>query len=506
MLDPAHPITDFFDHDSERVLRSLPAIERSSGRVSSLDTLYRNRGETGLRGARDGIFAPSIFGPEPERFGHIETLGVVHPCVYDRLVAVLGLDTPEIVAIARAEKALRDTTLVDNLLEAEDGDLTGPRGLAEAVRRRQPDHPLLPLLSISKIPVPPLAARPSRPSAEPEAVDPWIGPVNEAWLRVVEHAVRDTRLNELDAPPIVLASEAGALQRAVDEVYARTRRAEARLVPAMVKGRDEDIYAIAFAGPERIVIQRGSGVRVVDVSGGEIHRLPPSGCLLRGVIDGRFAVFHDYLRDHHPFSNDEGLWSDEFAGRDVANVFSPVSIIDVDAGAYLARAPANLPAAFIENDQPEELFLGGRDLREVGGDRPAVAAYTHDLRFATISGDATQIISLATGLTLVRPATTYPDQIEQSLDLTTGEVVEHDWDDQGGGGASAVAFSDGAWFTFDHYGVLCDHLGNEAIVIVPMASAAAFDPAGKRLALVVDDELVIVDRVTRAIVSRFPVP
>jgi hypothetical protein len=120
-----------------------------------------------------------------------------------------------------------------------------------------------------------------------------------------------------------------------------------------------------------------------------------------------------------------------------------------------------------------------------------------------VSGDSSQIISLATGLTLVRPAITYPDEIDMSLDLTTGEVVEHEWDDQGGGGGSAIAFSDGKWFTFDHYGVLCDHIGNEAIVIVPMASAAAFDPSGRRLALVVENEVVIIDRVARTIVSRF---
>jgi len=504
VLDPAHPITAFFDDDPDRVLASLPAIEHSSGKVSDRDTLYRKRGETELRGSRDGLFAANIFGPEPERFGHIETLGVVHPCVYPALVSVLQMDTPFIAAIARGEKLLRGDTVIDELLGSEDGDLTGPRGIAEAIRLRCPDHPLLPLLSITKIPVPPLAARPLHPSAGPEAIDAWIGPVNEAWLKVIEHASRDVRLHELETPRIILMSEAGALQRAVEEVYKRTRRARGLLVPAQVKGRDNDIVAIAFAGPERIVIQRGGGVRVVDVSGREIHAAPASGCHLRGVVDSRYAVFHEYRRDHWPFNNDDELWPQSFVESGTQNVIGEISVLDIHTGVYLERIPPNVPRTFVENGEPEELGSGGRSLDEVGGDRPQASAYTNDLRFALVSGDSSQIISLADGLTHVRPATTYPDEITESLDLTTGEVLEHEWDDQGGGGASAIAFTDGRWFTFDHYGVLGDHIGNEAIVIVPMASAAAFDPSGARLALVAGDELVIVERATRVIVTRFP--
>lgn len=54
MLDPAHPITPFFDHDPERVLGALAAIGQSGGKVSSRDTLYRAAGESQLRGYRDG--------------------------------------------------------------------------------------------------------------------------------------------------------------------------------------------------------------------------------------------------------------------------------------------------------------------------------------------------------------------------------------------------------------------------------------------------------------------
>ncbi|MFN0246851.1 MAG: hypothetical protein ACKV2T_08070 [Kofleriaceae bacterium] len=501
MLDPAHPITAFFDDNPERVLASLPAIEHSSGLVKNLDTLYRKAGEPELRGHRDGLFDPRIFA---NGFGHIETTGVVHPSIYPRLVEIMSIDTPEIQAIARGEKQWRDGKVMDDEYAKDESDLSGPHGIAEIVRRARPGHPLLPLCTITKIPVPPLAARPLHPSNAPEAIDAWIGPVNEAWLDVLRLARQDIRLHELDdTPQIILTNTSGRLQHALDRVYQRTRHADGWLVPPMVRGVDESVVAIVYAGPERIVIQRSNGVRVVDVSGREVHVAPPCGCILRGTIDNRYAVFHDFQRDLYPFNDEEGLWPPDIADH-MSRIAGPLSVLDVHVGAYLERAPTNMPRTFVENGEPEELFLGGRSLEELGGDRPVASAYTNDLRFAEVSGDSTQIISLATGLTFVRPATTYPDEIEKSLDLTTGEVVEHEWDDQGGGGASAVAFVDGRWFTFDHYGVLCDHIGNEAIVIVPMASAAAFDPAGTRLALVVGDELVIIDRVARAIVSRFP--
>jgi hypothetical protein len=504
VLDPAHPITAFFDDDPERVLASLGAIDASSGKLSSLDTLYRLAGEVGLRGHRDGLFAESIFGPEPDRFGHIETVGVVHPSVFPELVEALQIDTPMLVAIARGEKLLRGDRVIDGLIDLEEGDLTGPRGIAEAVRRVSPEHPLLPLCTITKIPVPPIAARPTRMGAGPEAVDPWIGPVNEAWLRLIEHAIRDARLIELDAPPIILANEAGLLQRAFDEVFVRTQRAEARLVPAMSRGVEEEVIALAFAGPERVVIQRGTGIRVVDVSGRELRRAAPSGCTLRGVIDEHLAVFHEIRRDLHPHwpEEEDGLWPTAFVEHGIRHVIGEISVLDVDTGEYLERAPASVPRTFVENDQPEELLLGERRL-DVGGDRPRAEAYTNDLRFAWIGGESTEVIALATGLTVARPASTFPDDVTVALDLASGEIIEHEWDDQGGGGACALAFAEGRWFVLDDYGVLRDHIGNDAIVLVPTPVAAAFDPSGARLAVCDGNEVIVIDRSTRAIVARF---
>src|SRR5687768_13760685 len=144
MLDPTHPISAFFSHDPNEVLASLPSIARSSGAVTEAEALERRVGETGLVGARNGVFANRIFG-EPGSFGHVRTAGVMHPSVFDSLPGLLGRDTPALVDVAEGRAALRGSELVPSSLDFEEDDLVGPRGLAEAVRRVAPDHPLLPL-------------------------------------------------------------------------------------------------------------------------------------------------------------------------------------------------------------------------------------------------------------------------------------------------------------------------------------------------------------------------
>jgi hypothetical protein len=71
------------------------------------------------------------------------------------------------------------------------------------------------------------------------------------------------------------------------------------------------------------------------------------------------------------------------------------------------------------------------------------------------------------------------------------------------GGACALAFAEGRWFVLDGYGVLHDHIGNDAIVLVPTPVAAAFDPSGTWLAVCDGNAVVVIDRSTREIVARF---
>jgi hypothetical protein len=85
-----------------------------------------------------------------------------------------------------------------------------------------PDHPLLGLCAVTKIPVPPIAPRSPRRRDRPELVDPWIGAENEAWQELVFRAQRHLRLRELGAPDVILAVEAVLVQRAFDSVFEMT--------------------------------------------------------------------------------------------------------------------------------------------------------------------------------------------------------------------------------------------------------------------------------------------
>lgn len=541
MLDPNHPISAFFDTDADRVLASLAHLDASSGKVTTTDTLMRPCGESELRAVRRGIFCQVIFGPQRSlecacgtlrgkacagetctrcgvlcgdpatravRFGHVETAGVVHPAVYGHLLEDLHHDTLALRAVACGEKALRGSKLVADLSELEDGDLMGPRGIAEALRRARPGHPLLPLCTVTKIPIPPPAARPLRQGSAPEQIDPWIGPVNEAWRSVIERAYLDLRLIELNAPPILTTNAAGALQRAFEAMLAETRTAEAKLVPSLRRGLDSDAVALAFAGPERLVIQRGDATRIVDVSGRALHVAPPAGCQLRGVAAQRFAVFHGLHNGIHPIMTDEvDVWpawyahDDDDGVRRITPTVDELSVLDVDAGAFLANVPEEVPRDYVYNDQPEELFVGTRKLR-VGNDRPTLFAYTHDLRFAWVGEESTEIIDRETGLPVVYPANA--GEATQGFALAKGEMcdVESDLDAKDTG--AAIAFTGGRWLVLWPQGVLTDHLGTDPLQLVPPPAAAAFDPGGERLAVIHDGEVVILDHRARKVVARFP--
>jgi hypothetical protein len=500
VLDPAHPISDFFHDAPERVLAALGHLEASRGAVTSTDTLFRKPGESQLRGYRNGIFWAHIFGDGG--FGHIETAPVIHPAAFRALAEVLELGHLELETIediACAKKALRGDEVIRDLLKVEDGDISGPRALAALVRHKQPDHPLLPLFELTRIPVPPVAARPMRTHDLPEAIDPWIGPLNEAWLELVHRANRDRQLLELEAPPIIRIHEAGMVQQALNEVYKRQRTLE--LVRPMQNGTEEGALAIAFAGPERLVVQYGDKTRVVDLDGRDLHVAPPAGCELRGVARGRYAVFHGFRGNTHPYLSDaEGLWPEGMSeDGTMLRIVGELSVLDVESGAFLATLPDGVPSTFAENGEPEELFLGGRAIR-VGGDRPRALAYTHDLRFLWVGDEMSEILERATGLPIVLPA--YPDEVGQALDLETGEIVD-DFEETSDGFGAAIAFLDGRWYCVWSHGVLADHLGTAPLALTPTPIGAAFDPSGTRLALLTESEVVILDHRARTVIARF---
>lgn len=126
------------------------------------------------------------------------------------------------------------------------------------------------------------------------------------------------------------------------------------------------------------------------------------------------------------------------------------------------------------------------------------------MRFAKVSGETSEIIDMRSGLTVVLSPTVYPDEVGQALDLASGEVVEHEWDDQGGGWGEAIGFADGRWFFVSDYGILHDHDSAEQLALVAVPRNVAFDGTCRRLALAHGgNDIVIVDRAARSVFARF---
>jgi hypothetical protein len=510
-------IADFYQQlDPERVLAALQRVSsQSSGAVTTTTLWSREPGEENLRGAESGIFAPEIFGGDPGRFGHVETAGVLHPAAFRTLQEEFGLTYPKIEAIARRELVLRGTraVLADDL---EDGDLTGPLAFAEALRRKVPDHPHLPLCAVTKIPVPPIAARAPRPGTRPELVDPWIGPENEAWQVLVFRAKRHLRLQELEAPEVILAAEALVLQQAFDAVFKITSSSYSWLFPPLTRAIDTEVKALAFAGDRRLLVQSGDRVRLVDHDGRELRSFEPANCTLRGVVHERYAVFQEIVEggQHPSFGADDTLWPSWFAHVDAegcAQVVDPilaVSVLDLETGKYLVERPSWLPSAFPENHEPEELFFDDRPLF-VGGDRPSAMSYSHDLRFVCVGDDLEMhILELESG----RPAAivAHVSRASHQLDLATGTFreLDPDLDVESTPNGSAIVFADGAWRLLNPDGILTDHLGRDPIQLVPSPFASAFSAAGGHLAVTYlrpDDsaEIAVLDLKARAVVARF---
>ncbi|MCY0986605.1 hypothetical protein OV203_05710 [Nannocystis sp. ILAH1] len=574
----------FFSADPEDAMRALLTLTgqanegaRSQGAVTSTETFYPVAREERMRAAQRGIFSEVIFGPvlddrcacgategqtsrgvtcprcgvlcdrsrlRDERWGHLEVANVVHPSVYWHLAGPLGIYVEDLRHVVGGKKALRpvdarersgrgvdvpeqkirwQVVLADDL---DDGDLIGPCGLAEALRRSDPEHPLLPLCTIAKVPVPPPGDRPLAPIDAPTQVTPWIGPLNETWLNLVERATRERRLLELDAPPPILRDESIQVQLAFEAVVRQTRRSYERLVPPLVRVpdglADSEARSIAFVGSERLIVQLRDRVSILDRAGNGLSVLPPAGTRLRGVVSGRFAVFEGFFGATHPTltSTDSGFGDDlvhvdnEGVTR-IAPILGEISVIDCETGVYLDRPPPGVALRFVTNDEPEDLFLttaDGQQIRRLraGGDRPTAIAYAPGMALAWVGeeGSGTEIIELARGIPHACPSEPPDGDIPRwdILSSDAGRAGEEDHGEDDEFSANAVAFCDGAWHLLWSRSVLCDHRAGDAVRLHPPPEAAAFDPTGRTLALLVQGTIVLADVGRREVVGRFGLP
>lgn len=233
---------------------------------------------------------------------------MIHPAAYGPLRDALGAYGVDLRAVAGGSQALH--RMPDGAWQAvgielaEEADRSGPGGLCAALRELDPSHPLLPLCTIRRVPIPPPSLRPLAARESATQVDPWIGPLNEAWLTLIDCASRERRLRELDAPALILKNESLRVQKAFQAVYAQTRRSLLPLLPPLAsvpeRLRAQAPIAMAFAGPERLVVQHADRVELIGLRESSRRALPPAGVRLLGVLDGRQALFEGYFDATHP--------------------------------------------------------------------------------------------------------------------------------------------------------------------------------------------------------------
>nr|MCH9686319.1 hypothetical protein [Deltaproteobacteria bacterium] len=248
-------------------LLDADAIEQQShGGISSAQTLHYRT----LRPEPGGLLCEEVFGPQPTdwtaprlefsaqtepfappprtcRFGHIElATPVLHPMVgkhqRDRVATDLGLDPASFERILATQQGV--------VTDPGDGDVetgtvlgleddvppgttvgTGAAGLAQLYEEAWGDGPMF----LRRLPVLPAGLRPLYPLDEGRFAT---SDLNHLYGRVIGRNDRTRRLQQLDAPALLLRSEARLLQAAVDALFFN------HATPAVADGRDRRLQSL----------------------------------------------------------------------------------------------------------------------------------------------------------------------------------------------------------------------------------------------------------------------
>ncbi|MCY1060170.1 hypothetical protein [Nannocystis sp. SCPEA4] len=537
---------------------AAPADERSHGRVTSGELLRRWSG-SGRRPDRGGIFCQIIFGPlndfrcacgsvsgaehagttcercgvlcttadvRRQRHGHIEVAGVLHPALAPLVAQALGLSVEQLRAVARCQAWLDGDTChsVPEDESCDDLDTTGPGALVAALVRVGADPALVDLAILRAIPVPPPGLRPFVADLGPAMVDPWIGPLNEAWRTFVLAANQQLRLLEIGVPPIIEMHGQRRVQERFEALVQWTASPPAfrrpwpepaplaqpvRLMSPPARLRDDvgtGVVGLVFVDDERLFVQRPHGSWLVTTAGDVLARFPFCGRIATSVHDTRLRM--------PAWIGNEWDWFDQDEYWDAKSGRASLAVLDLATGEYLDTYPADLPQRHLEHDQPEDLVVSGVAGDPVagalrwGGDRPAVLATTRDGRYAWVGEDeSTAVLDLDTGVPQLDPVMeSHADDEAPVVSLSSDEPDVRD-EASAGEMATALGLTPQQRFRFLHgTGVVSD--GEQRWFRIDASIlAAAFSPAAERLAIAADDEIVIIavsDPPT--IVGRFAAP
>ncbi|MBZ5712483.1 hypothetical protein [Nannocystis pusilla] len=498
-----------------------------------------------------------------QRVAHIEApFGLVHPVLAARIGALLGLSRSQVLAVADGETVIlpdgrlvltQDVDLDDEQVSFE----TGPR----ALRRRLADlvDPELTAAGLSaealvltSVPVPPPGDRPLHHEAWPDE-DRWfralwsqrVGSDNRALQGLVARALRAVRMLELDAPELLLDRDCIAAQRAFEaalDLLARPADAPERApgpldgwLPAPLHGDDEDHvpgtpYPFRLAGAPAV-----SDAYERDI----YHRAPlrpdvPRACVLaegdRALVQLGYAMLLVHWPTGHVLKNipatearllgAAGAWAlfgDKFGRQlDLADptVLRGLYALDLNSGTWLEGPyPEDLPAIFVEKDQPEDAWLtdwrgqrGATGAEDGSGDRADEWARSPDHRYIWMSSapDDGAVLDTERGVAVLmishmceRAGADVP-----TLALTGPDPDEDAEIDDQVGRAVAIARAGGEWRILLPGG----QLRRDGRVVLRFTEAAiecaAFDPGGERLLLVNRDALHVVDVAGHQLLAR----
>ncbi|MDP2305247.1 MAG: hypothetical protein Q8P18_04390 [Pseudomonadota bacterium] len=433
------------------------------------------------------------------RWGHVACrVGVAHPTLLARAVEELGLG-PRPLAWPETpyDEEHDEAGSLEELLEDEDD-------LDEDAIEAPPAIPL-PLdaleervatsLRVHHIPVSPPTGRVG--PALPRGLLPTPNAEELAVARLVGICGRLDRLDELQAPPVILAMTAESAADALAALFAARRApalprlwtGDAEVSPPVLTGRRPPdrardrhathIDGLAFWG-ESLLSTGRAGLRVTSLHTGRSRRIPAGPCHLLGVV-GNVAVF-DGL-DPWPLDHAEGR--DEAAGL-APMLAQGYAALDLDAGRWLTALPG-APRIRFGQDQPEdgwaeEVDTGRAADLHIASDRPAFGAYTPALDAMLVLADDTgPLIDGATGLALLDIGAFTEDCARIEGGRRVVQLAE------GRGGPPAVVHLGGRRWRILLPGGAVGEI-DEAGAVLRWAlrrphSAAAFSPNGARLAV-----------------------
>lgn len=571
-FEPTDVVSDLQWVRSRVLDANAPEGERSHGHITTTDLMYRGS-KSGRRPARGGIFCQKIFGPDRRyecgcsrvkgeehagstcercgvlcsmpslrdlRYGHLEVAGVFHPALTPLVATALGLSPEQVRAIARCVAWLDGDDVIDDMDSCQDEGATGPTALKSALEQAGADASLVDVAVTQAIPVPPPGMRPFSAGLSPAMVDPWIGPLNEAWRTMVERANKQLRLMELDAPPILSIHEQGAVQRLFESLVKLTvapptvtrlwpepeaPTASVRLMgaPGLIPDNaGTEVQSMIFVDDDRLFVQRPRGSWLVATSGAVLAHFPTSGRIATSVHGSRLCMPEWFLNEWDWFDQDT-YWEAK-SGR------ASVAVLDLETGKYLSTYPEDLPRRRLENDQPEDLVVAsveaactegtgddeslGSAEQEApaalrwGGDRPGVLATTRDGRFAWVGEqDDTAILDLDTGIPLFDPVMQADTNDEDPTLLLSPEDEDVSSECECGEYATALGVTPDDKLRFLHGTAAVSDGEALWFRINATISAGAFSPTADRLAIATGEEIVIVSVSNEpSVLARFPAP